>query len=301
MTRRTAYKGATIVEYALIGTTVVGVSIGVVIGLGDNINLALKGLQGDVSSNISAAENAAKMKAKYGNTNYKWWENGQGVGAVVPPPGPGEKQVCFDSGWCVNMPSNSQAASATTGAIGDEMVKDYAKLIKQVKDQAEKTKKTAEDNQFMAFINNLSNIGDRLGKTQRNLAQNCPPGSTCIDPTGVMEMAMDTDTLSFIQNRRQLMKYLERNPDALPPEITTLLNQNSEEIVEIAEAYDQTNIITLDDAQTTDTNAANICVLGQGTQCSIAGSDVGTTPPDPAADPGTGDPAAGDPGTPATQ
>lgn len=297
MTRRTAYKGATIVEYALIGTTVVGVAIAVVVGLGDNINMALKGLQGDIGTNISAAENAAKMKAKYGDTNYKWWENGDGVGAVVPPPGPGEKQVCFDSGWCVNMPANAQAASATTGAIGNEMVKDYAKLIKQVKNQAEKVKKNAEDNQFMAFINNLSNIGDKLGDTQKNLAQNCPPGSTCVDPTGVMEMAMDTNTLAFIQNQKQLMKYLEKHPDALPPEIVYLLNQNSEEIVEIANAYDATNIITMDDAQTTDTDAANICVLGSGTQCSTAGADVGTTPVDTTADPIAPGATAPDPAT----
>lgn len=275
MPKRSSYKGATVVEYALIGTTIMGVAIGIVLGLGDSINLALQGLRGDMNVNISAAEQAAAMKAKFGDTNYQWWNNMDGtVGNVVPPPGAGEKQVCFDSGWCVNMPANSQAASATTGAIGDEMISSHAAMIAQIKAQMEAMKEDLKDKQLITIIEKLSNFGSQLSGSQKNLAMNCPIGSNCVDPTGTLGLSMDTNLSGFMKYKAELVQYLEKNPGKVPDEIVYLLIGNSEEIVEISDAYKATNIITIDDAEQTGVHASNICKAGKGKSCDSSKSDL---------------------------
>lgn len=266
MIKRLSSRGATIVEYALIGIMVVVISLGAWALAGKNLNWTLQGLKGDMSKNVAAAANAATVGAGGGG--------GTGLGGAVKPPAPNQTQVCYDSGWCVNVPANSTASGATTGAMGDKQA--YAQMIQDLKNQS----KAIQDQQLTDILGQLVATLANQGVTTADVQQNsCPPGAKkCVISTAnAAAVSGSADAFSNIQ--QVLQDYLDKHPGKLPPEIQAMINQNAAVIDTTAAQYQAGATVAnaTGNVTTTLTSSANICTAGLAGACDASLATVDAT------------------------
>lgn len=270
---KNAHRGGALSEYGFIGVLIVVGAIGVCLLLGNNLNLALQAMRGDLGRNVDASANAATITAQGGIPG------GSGIGGQISAPSADQQQVCYQSGWCVNIPQNSVANGATTGTMGDRM-SSYADIVRQI-DRQVSVSDRVRDPVLRQLISALARQGNYIGAAQRNVAQKCPRNSICVvDGIDVNNIANNVTAFNMLE--QQLRDYLRNHPtNDLPPEIVAMLLDNTGNIQEIASQYTEGAVLTAGTAISnvvgTTTSAANICTQGISGLCDASQSNVDST------------------------
>ncbi len=246
-----AYPGATLVEYCFIGALILAVSIGAVFAIGNGLAGTMKNLKADLQKNTGAAAWANLPKGPNATGPGQ-----NGINGVVPNPGPGQQQVCYQSGWCVNIPVINPQTASTTGSMGGEWTQDLASVLDQIKAQLEAS---GGDPGVIALITQLANQGHSLANDQAVVDQ-------FIAGLGVKSEAelvaiagqyggMDSTRAKQAQMNQMLQElnsYIASHPNALPPEMQNLINTEVGTMNNIMTMYNQDQDIP----QTTQQNLA---------------------------------------------
>lgn len=261
--------GSTLVEYMMIGGTILLISIGVCILMGGNLQNILKGLKADFQGS-SAKASAATVKVS--------------TGSPVPSAGPGAsagstvqiggttipsssaingvptQKVCFSSGYCVNVPVVAQGPmSGTTGALGGQLTGAFADVLQQIADQLTAN---SGDRVLAGMITKLANNGHAIGNQQSSLLSLCAPGTQCNSSitintnsgkaaakngstvtAGIYLTGINDANLQFKNQYGAVISYLKKNPDALAPELQSLVTLESQQIIGIADAFNTTTSV----------------------------------------------------------
>lgn len=237
------FKGATITEYAFIGVLIMAVCVTAVFTLGGNLNAALGGLKADLQSNINSAQVA--HAATSGNSQVPTGPMPDGFG-TIPPPGAGQEQICYQSGWCVNIPVVS-GNSATTGSLGGELTHQFADVLHQIVQQLQAS---GGDPTLIADMTKLAQYGHWLGDDHVSIDgffTGYPPDSNGVYPPYLVDYIkaqyadpntnVDNIYNAFNNELASINAFLNQNPNALPPEMRAIVNSQAQQIQNIQNTY----------------------------------------------------------------
>ncbi len=146
-------------EYALIAGIVLLGSLGVIYMIGGNFNLSMASLKNDLKANITASETAA-----FGPLPESLWDNA----GLLSSAGAQQKQVCFQAGFCLNMPIISGGQVTTAGGLGSDEVEAIANMLWLLARQLEAE---GADPGLVAKITALANRGHGVSNSLRVTAQ----------------------------------------------------------------------------------------------------------------------------------
>lgn len=232
-----ACTGATLTEYCFIGALIMAVSIAAVFAIGNGLASTMKDLKADLQKNTQAA-NWAKLPKGPNALG----PGQSGINGVVPAPAPGQEQVCYDSGWCVNIPVIGHTA-ATTGSMGGQWTQQLAAVLDQIKAQLEAA---GGDPGLIGLITDLANQGHALGNDQAVIDEFIA-GLHTKSPAELMAIAAQYDGMDATRAKQQQMNqmlqqlnnYMASHPGALPPEMQNLINTEVGTINNIMTLYNQ--------------------------------------------------------------
>lgn len=248
--------GQSLAEYGLAIGVVAIVCIGALAALGGNIQTGMSGVFDLMGS-----------KPPSGNPQVQNLAQTVGIGGIIPPPGAGEAQLCFQSGFCINVPSVAQGAtvSDTTGGLGGDLTAQFADVFEQIADQLELA---GQDPTFVDKVRLLAQSGHGLGNAENAL----PKGDDCDNlDRSVCDNFFDTSNV-FVQSFSDLKQYMQANSDKIPADVQAILHFQGEEINNIRIGIDigpKENTIGLpipetNAAQLTHQSANVICQGGNG-------------------------------------
>lgn len=158
------------------------------------------------------------------------------------PPAPGEEQVCFAEGFCLNMVVAKEGALPDiSGSNGTELTRKFANTLLQL---AERLKETGTaDANLITRITTLANEGHNVANNQLRLEKVCP--NTRLN--AVCQVGEYTrNDLSFARNHledafREVTEYLDSNPSSLRPELEQIIENEFRSIQSLATGYLKNN------------------------------------------------------------
>ncbi|HEY9687627.1 MAG TPA: hypothetical protein V6C52_11685 [Coleofasciculaceae cyanobacterium] len=264
--------------------------------MGNGFNANMDRLKSDLTGTVSTAKAAGDTS----NLDPALASNGQPDGsAIIGPPAAGQQQVCYKSGWCVNVPvTQNTALTVTTGSMGSQMTNQFASVFDQIAMQLAQNQNP--DPQTLALVTELANLGHDISYWQKALWVECSAGANCTynastgvswGGTGYGNMTapksqnslgqIELATSAFSSKNSELSSYLKKQPDVLPSYMQEIINSQSSQIMNIAGAYQTSNLVVTTsptdpnvsianwslgyDAQLVDQNANTICQNGGDT------------------------------------
>lgn len=232
--------GAGTVEYSFIAVLVLIGTISAIMLIGGNLNSVLQGLKSDVSLSVSAAESAESQA--------KVLIDGNGIGGVIPPPGPDEVQICNQRGWCVNIPAQeSYILTTTAGGMGGEKTRELANVIMQIARQL--VEDPEADPTLTRLVTDLANNGHLLADREDVAHDLCPIGQSCLRGDGLHEEMrirlghLHAQKQATSQAQHELMTYLEKHPQSLPIEMQNIIRHEAHQINQIANAFPNPHLV----------------------------------------------------------
>lgn len=252
----TRSKGQSLTEYAFAGALIAVVCIGVLalaggslLNFGETYSKEVYKATGDKISFFGA--DTSSLGAK-----------GKGLGGVVPPPKKGEEQVCFSNGYCVNLPSKLTSNTEVVGNNGQYTLA-FSKVLKQLADQLKHDPNA--DPYLKQLISKLAKQGHALGSAEQIVDKNGKVKKalkkddtvTVYDPnskkdvkqakadkkdgintiaSASLENALDDISKkgqAFDKTYSEFLNYMDKNPNAWPPELNKVVNLQGDEIVNI--------------------------------------------------------------------
>ncbi len=242
-------RGATITEYAFIGILIMAVCVTAVMTMGGNLNQTLASLKGDLKSHSDAAVQVIGTMEDNQKPNIN---NPPEQGPVLPT---GTLQnVCFQSGYCVDIPYVG-GNTATTGTMGGELTESFANVLSQIAQQmAEK----GADPSLVADTTQLAQYGHWLGDDHTSIDgffSKYPPGADGVYPPYLVDYIkkqyadhntnVDAIADAFNNELASINQYVQQNPGALPPEMLNVVNSQAAQIQSLQTMYtDRYNIHT---------------------------------------------------------
>ncbi len=210
---RAALFGNTLAEYAVIGCTVMVMSIAAFLVLGGNLNEHMQNLRDDMATRILAA-NQAKAATIKGTT-----------GAEAMPYIPGAK-VCYSGNICLDMAAiNAQNDVQSTGANGARMgIVQQAGLLDDIARQLANDPNA--DQTLVDLVTRLSNAGHTVGD---DLDQSIATINNYSD----FYNAYDSFWRSIMpvgDLKSQLDSYVQTHPQSLTPEMKGIIDKATQSI-----------------------------------------------------------------------
>lgn len=154
-------KGQSITEYTLALGLVGIVALGSVAVLGNGIQTGLNSAM--VPGTSGPTSGGPQANPLSGSAQNLPGVNG-GIGGVVPPPLPGQDQVCFGSGLCANIALVPEGTKIDVlGTNGGEWTHQFANTLQEIADQI---KAEGLDLDLAKKISQLAAQGHTMGDTQ---------------------------------------------------------------------------------------------------------------------------------------
>lgn len=240
-------QGVTLVEYGLVGASLVVVGIAGLALLGKNANLALenfeKGLHPKPAIALaSSSETSGGGAASSSSSGSEGGETGGGGTPTSSTPSTSVGQTekaCFKNGLCINVPVvSSQTLDDTSGSMGSQLTSQFADTIMGIA-EALKEQPNA-DSRLVELITTLANSGHSLGDTEGLAVSECPPGTQCTGNQTTLRnslsLVISKDSI-FSSDLQTLNGYVQNNPNAISPELMKIIQLEAGQITEIAQAY----------------------------------------------------------------
>ena len=196
--------------------------------------------KGECGLTISQIKEHQRIVGKIGIRNYKNIVppgTGKGLGGVIAPVKKDWDQVCFPSGFCVNV-INTNKAVDTVGGAGCHKVKRMGYTLRELAAQLNQTSHTHKDlKPLITLMKRLVNTTDDLGLAMVGL-ETCAITHTC-DLSAEFSRFSETphNLLSqFDQQKDQLVTLLDTRPELLAayPEMPRVIHYQLAEISRIA-------------------------------------------------------------------
>jgi len=264
-------KGMALVEYALIGISVLLVCIAAFLVVGGNLNSWMAGLNQQAKQQVDntntqkvaiaaakAADEAARAKAAQANIANV---------ATQALSSSGSDSLCSSS-WCISAPGLTGATVSTAGSNGNQMVQltesasnVYAQLAKILEAQG-------ADPGIISLLTNMANQGHAMGNAQSVLLSKSGDYNT---------MKSNMTTLSgglndFKQMNQQLRSLLPQ----LPADTRGILQDASNVIIGVGDSYSLNNgsgeigwSYTSKNISLTHSNSNTICQNGGNTSVCV--------------------------------
>jgi hypothetical protein len=237
-----SFDGQSLSEYGLVAGLIAVAALGGMILLGGNIQKQFGQMLPTSRQTSGAGVNGI---AVVDATNLP--ANLQRASALLPAPKADEQQVCFKSGFCLNMPLMEENRPQTAGSLGDQQMNQMAGIMDQV---ASQLGAAGADPPLVELITKLANSGhgvgtyfDQMSADMKEAAATC--GSTC-----TMDYYADPDKFNRYQwggsaegekNDFQsawltVQTYMKENPEAFAafPEAYSILELETQEIMKLA-------------------------------------------------------------------
>lgn len=194
----------------------------------------------------------------------------------LPPPKSNEESVCFNSGFCLNIPVMAGGKVEAMGGIGGEQTRQYASVLSQLAAQVEA--EFGKDNPLTVMLTSLSLKGHALGNWEDNHLSDQKnwtkvngakygegrPGGDRFKGDSVNKVksaikSLQTQLMSFNAERENVTAYLQDHPQILQkkPEISGLITSQAQEITNIAQNLQTYTIKTLPSGNYTLTRPSN--------------------------------------------
>ncbi len=205
-----------------------------------------------------------------------------------PPPIAGEEQVCFTSGLCLSIPAFAEGTTAeTAGGLGGDATGKYAYVLQQISDQLEAD--LGADDPFVLLVTQLANQGHALGQSEQSYID-FTSGHRAkypnFKPEHINEVQNSMDERkNIIQEKisaydtkwKKVQDYMNTNPDLLAnyPEVENIINQQSQEIVDIGNGIRPAELVRVGNRFYTDdpSNPSEITHQDSNTVC-VTGGDT---------------------------
>jgi hypothetical protein len=290
-------KGQSLLEYTTAGALVAVVSIAGMLVMGNGFNDNMDRLKSDIMGTVATANVSGSTSNQDPALAANETVNGS---AIIGPPAAGQQQVCYKSGWCVNIPvTENTELTVTTGSMGSQMTNQFASVYDQIVAQLAQTQNP--DPQTLSLVTELANLGHGIADWQQALWGQCLAVTDCTynsstgDSWGGTGNGYQTSpilvtnaltnieqqTAAFYAKNEELADYLKSQPDVLPSYMQEIIDLQATQILNIAGAYDSSKLVISDsltdpnvtvakwdfgyDAQLVDQNANTICENGGDT------------------------------------
>ena len=283
MNKRVA--GTTLVEYGIVGALIMVALIASVMVVGKDLNGIFGMVYKDMGKNITAAGGHVDPLPTQSVAG------GAGINNIIPPPGTHEEQICYGNGMCVNIPLGEAARVQTLAGNGGDRTLANARVLRQI---AEQLRAEDPNSPLADLIEELANEGHEMGAGEQALAGFCPAGDTCgaasvdgqLSEVSISEATTRlNDMLSGLTGNQaefnslhtEINQYLANHPQALPPELASLVNHEAGEINTIANAIDNhtsTDQIRADEYRTVSyevDEGAELTRSDSNTICAVSG------------------------------
>jgi len=272
-------RGVALSEYGIILALILLIGIGALMLLGKSVSSVFSGMvvgwkPSEVASPNLAAIPAAVNPSEPAPANPAGPVTGEsaggpvaGPGNVLPRPTAGQQRVCLENGWCANIPVvKEQTLTDTTGSLGVKLTYQFADVLSQIAEQV--AAMPDADPGLVNLITVLANHGHTLGDKEAAVHGLCQPGQQCADPAAAgnpdsgMQVNDDSSTSTnstqvrsalqaiatqagrFSAANDAVQSYLATHPNAIPPEMQSLLKFEATEILNIGNAYDPRELKT---------------------------------------------------------
>jgi Flp pilus assembly pilin Flp len=227
-------QGQSLAEYGMVIGLVAAVGIAAVALLGTTLQDGLANINGGnaASSTLAITDTPPGMQSPPPvSTNQSIdTPTSAALRAMLPPPGPGQEQACFQSGYCVNLPV-VDALTVTSGANGIQLTYQFASVIEQIALQLRESPDT--DPQLVALVTDLANSGHDLGAKEQYHLDNYASSESQYNNTPIIQGVMNS--LKIVSGKHQaLQDYLATYPSALPPELQNIIRLEVDQISTIA-------------------------------------------------------------------
>jgi Flp pilus assembly pilin Flp len=216
-------KGQSLAEYGMVIGLVAAVGIAAVALLGGSLQDGLANINGGnaTPSTLAITDAPPGGVSSPGGTS--------GLSTLIPPPGTGQEQICFQSGYCANIPV-IDGTTVTTGANGGQMTHQFADVLSQIALQLQADPNA--DPTLLSLITELANRGHNVGGAEQQFFDSC--SASCDSPTlstfsGVLQLSRDRLT----QQSVALQNYLNDKPDMLPQELQSLIYLQVDQIYQL--------------------------------------------------------------------
>jgi hypothetical protein len=213
--------GQSLSEYAIVIGLVALLGIAAVTMLGTSIQDGLANINGGNAAPSTAVVSNAPPG---GTTSPSGGSSGStsGLSSMLPPPGPGQQQVCFQSGTCVNIPV-VDSTTLTAGANGGQLTHQFADVLSQIALQLQADPNA--DPQVSTLVTRIANAGHTMGNTEASFIQSyecCASTNYTSNLSGLSDSIEHTQA-DFNLNHQLLSDYLSSNPNSLPPELQSMI------------------------------------------------------------------------------
>jgi Flp pilus assembly pilin Flp len=226
--------GQSLAEYGMVIGLVAAVGIAAVALLGGSLQDGLASINGGnaTPSTLAITDSPPGMQSPPPVSTNQSIDTpiSAALRAMLPPPGPGQEQACFQSGYCVNLPV-VDAMTVTSGANGIQLTYQFASVIEQIASQLRDAPDT--DPQLVALVTELANSGHDLGAKEQYLLDNYATTESQNNNTPIIQGV--NKSLGVVTTKHQaLQSYLTTYPSALPPELQNIISLEVDQISTIA-------------------------------------------------------------------
>ena len=225
-------RGVTLMEYGVIGTSVVLVCIAAFIALGGDLNEWFAGLKDDAQKQVETT-NSKKVEIAASKTAF---EKAQAAAAAANIPNvamtginaSGSGTLCSSS-WCIQAPGLTGTSVSTAGSNGNQMVQltqSAAGIYQQIATILEQQN---ADPSLVALLTNMANQGHALANNQSTFLTD-----------GVSYDAMRSsmvNTQSGLASFKQMSQQLNGILNQLPADTRGILIDASNVIIGVGDSY----------------------------------------------------------------
>jgi Flp pilus assembly pilin Flp len=220
-------KGQSLAEYGMVIGLVAAVGIAAVALLGGSLQDGLANINGGnaTPSTLAITDAPPGGVSSPGGTS--------GLSTLIPPPGTGQEQICFQSGYCANIPV-IDGTTVTTGANGGQMTHQFADVLSQIALQLQADPNA--DPNLVNMITRVANAGHTIGDIEAFFIHSYECCGTTNYTTNLSSLSSSiTSTQTFFNSEYQeLSHYLSTNPNVLPPELQSVIALEVEQINQLA-------------------------------------------------------------------
>jgi Flp pilus assembly pilin Flp len=264
--RPAGMQGQSLAEYGMVMGLVAIVGIAAVALLGGNIQDVLASINGGnaAPSTLSVSNTPPGAPSSSGNS---------GIGGIVPPPGKGQQQVCFQNGICANIPVINSSTTITAGSNGAQLTYRFADVLGQIARQLE-ADPNADPNLY-GLLADLANKSKTLGAEEKILfEENCNLGCGASSLNTPMLQPTVIAYAEFQAVYSDLAAALQSNPNALPPELKNLVLLEAEQINQIYIQSDVPSIVRESGLYVADEMNITLTNQSVSTLCNYGGANV---------------------------
>lgn len=195
--------------------------------------------------------------------------NPGGMGGVVPPPQPGQEQICFTSGLCANIfVISANTHLDVAGGNGGEFTHQFANTLKEIADQI---KAEGLDPNLAQLISDLANQGHTLGDTEGAYGNTCGSNPQLSAGTFFCSSQAQNEALTHAHTQAnelfQIMflkvsEAMNHYPGKLKNDAKAIIDSQSQQIMTLSQEYFNSYVTMSNSYQGNDLNEVGGIVDG---------------------------------------